>query len=230
MLKTKTMVIPKEEMDKQARFTQEISQMNVQKTAETGKKPLAFVRTFGCQMNEHDSEKIKGMLSCMGYEITDGPEKADVVIFNTCCVRENAEEKVFGHLGALKALKKGNPEMIIAVCGCMTEQPHIVEEIKKSYKHVNLCFGTRNLHRFPEFIYRAKTGTTNFYEISGPESQVAEGVPALRDSKIKAWVTIMYGCDNYCTYCIVPYVRGHERSRRAEDIVAEIKCLAQNGV
>lgn len=218
-----TTVIPKEEMEKQAIFSENIKAMNGD-----GKK--AFVRTFGCQMNEHDSEKLKGMCAAMGYDLVDSADGADLVIFNTCCVRENAEEKVFGHLGALKGLKRNNPDMVIAVCGCMTEQPHIVEEIRKRYRHVDLVFGTHNLHRLPEIIYRARTSKTNVYETSRTDSEVAEGVPVLRDSKIQAWVTIMYGCDNYCSYCIVPYVRGHERSRRPEDIISEIKGLAESGV
>lgn len=230
MAKSITMVIPKEEMEKQFRFSEEINQVNMHKKAMSGIAPRAFVKTFGCQMNEHDSEKIKGMLVSMGYGIVDEAEGADIVVFNTCCVRENAEDKVFGHIGLLKWYKRRKPDMIIAICGCMTEEPHIVEKIRKKYKHVDLCFGTHNLHRLPELVYRVMNEHTNIYEVSRTENEVAEGVPVLRESKIKAWVTIMYGCDNYCTYCIVPYVRGHERSRRAEDIISEIKQLCEEGI
>ncbi|MBQ8827580.1 MAG: tRNA (N6-isopentenyl adenosine(37)-C2)-methylthiotransferase MiaB [Clostridia bacterium] len=217
-------------MEKQYNYIQNILLANKEKELETGKTPKARIRNFGCQMNEHDSEKIRGMICAMGYELTDENEDADLIIFNTCCVRENAEEKVFGHLGALKDLKRKYPDTVIAVCGCMTEQPTIVDIIKKKYKNVDLVFGTHNLHRFPELLYRCITGNTRVYETSRTDGEVAEGLPIERDSNIKAWVTVMYGCDNYCSYCIVPYVRGHERSRYAEDIINEIKELEKKGV
>lgn len=225
-----TQRIPQEEIEKQYHFMQNIASINMQKESETGKKSYAQIRNFGCQMNEHDAEKIHGMLLAMGYETTDKSDNADVVIFNTCCVRENAEEKVFGHLGALKALKRNNPNMIIAVCGCMTEQPTIVDEIKKKYKNVDLVFGTHNLHRMPELLHKCITESRRIYETSRTDKEVAEGLPIERASNIKAWVTIMYGCDNYCSYCIVPYVRGHERSRMPEDILEEIKKLSDSGI
>ncbi len=231
MAKKITTIIPKEEIEKQYHFMQSVQSENERIAASKGKRNAkAFVRTFGCQMNEHDSEKISGMLTSMGYEITDCQEACDIIVFNTCCVRENAEEKVFGHLGALKGLKRANPDLIIVVCGCMTEQPHIVDEIRKKYKNVDLVFGTHNLHRFPELIYNVMTSRVRTYETSRTDSEVAEGMPVKRDSNIKAWVTIMYGCDNYCSYCIVPYVRGHERSRRPEDILKEIKELQSQGI
>lgn len=226
-----TTVIPKEEMDRQFRYMQCIREENRRRAAETGQAmPKAFIRTFGCQMNEHDSEKLAGMLTEMGYTLSDSVEGCGVILFNTCCVRENAEEKVFGHLGALKGLKREHPELITAVCGCMTEQPHIVEEIRKKYKNVDLVFGTHSLHRFPELLYDVLTRRDPLYEISRTDSEVAEGVPVLRGSRLQAWVTIMYGCDNYCSYCIVPYVRGHERSRRPESILEEIRSLSLSGV
>lgn len=231
MSKTKTTIIPKEEIEKQYHYMQSVLSENQRRQAANGgSSPKAFVRTFGCQMNEHDSEKISGMLAEMGYELTDSNDGCDIIIFNTCCVRENAEEKVFGHLGALKALKRENPDLIIAVCGCMTEQPRIADEIKRKYKNVDLVFGTHNLHRLPELIHKVLTSHTNIYETSRTDSEVAEGMPIKRASNIQAWVTIMYGCDNYCSYCIVPYVRGHERSRRPEDILDEIKALEKNGI
>ena len=227
----KTTLIPPEEMEKQRSFAKEVAVINRSCAGLRGREQLkAFVRTFGCQMNEHDSEKISGMLAEMGYGFGSSFEDADIIIINTCCVRENAEEKVFGHLGALKALKRNNPGLIICVCGCMTEQPHIVEEIRRKYKNVDLVFGTHNLHRLPELVYNVLKTRENIYEVSRLDKEVAEGVPVLRESNIKAWVTIMYGCDNYCTYCIVPYVRGHERSRRPEDIIKEISLLETAGI
>lgn len=232
MSKKVTTIIPKHEIEKQYSFMQSVRSENERLSAMQGKKDAkarAFVRTFGCQMNEHDSEKISGMLVSMGYELVDSQENCDIIVFNTCCVRENAEEKVFGHLGALKALKRENPNLIIVVCGCMTEQPHIVDEIRKKYKNVDLVFGTHNLHRFPELVYEIMTSRMHIYETSRTDTEVAEGMPVERENNVKAWVTVMYGCDNYCSYCIVPYVRGHERSRRPEDILDEIKTLVKSG-
>ncbi len=158
------------------------------------------------------------------------PSRGDLVIFNTCCVRENAEEKVYGHIGALKGIKREKPDMVTAVCGCMTEQPHVLAEIQKKYRNVDLVFGTRNQHRFPEFLYHCIFDGKRVYELSATEGEVAEGVPILRDSPVKAWVTIMYGCNNFCSYCIVPYVRGRERSRQPADILQEVRKLSEAGV
>ncbi len=227
---TTTQRVSQEEIEKQFHHIQNISIKNREKEIETGKKMMAQIRNFGCQMNEHDSEKLRGMICAMGYEMTDKSDNADLIVFNTCCVRENAEEKVFGHLGALKDLKRRRPETVIAVCGCMTEQPTIVDAIRKKYKNVDLVFGTHNLHRFPELLSNCLDSGTRIYEVSRTDKEVAEGLPVERDSDIKAWVTVMYGCDNYCSYCIVPYVRGHERSRYPEDIVAEIKELEKKGI
>ena len=229
MQKSKTTVISAAENERQARFMDTAAAQSAAFSAENGRPPRAFVRTFGCQMNEHDSEKIAGMLSCMGYSFCDSFEDADLVVLNTCCVRENAEEKVFGHLGALKALKRARPGLITVVCGCMTEQPHVVDDIKSKYRNVDLVFGTHNLHRFPELLAGVLSEGKRVYEISRTGNEVAEGVPLLREGRIHAWVTIMYGCDNYCTYCIVPYVRGRERSRRPDDIIAEIRQLDDEG-
>ncbi|MBO7503932.1 MAG: tRNA (N6-isopentenyl adenosine(37)-C2)-methylthiotransferase MiaB [Clostridia bacterium] len=224
-----TREVSREEMEKQAYFSRCIAEKNATFCAEKGRKPLAFVRTFGCQMNEHDSEKIAGMLEMMGFAQGTGFEGADLIVINTCCVRENAEEKVFGHLGALKGLKRANPDLIIAVCGCMTEQPHIVEEIRKTYRHVDLVFGTHSLHVMPELLWRVIDGKTRVFEVSKTDTEVAENVPVKRVGNVHAWVTIMYGCDNFCTYCIVPYVRGRERSRQPAAIVEEIKGLVEAG-
>ncbi len=229
MKKITTTVVSPEEMEKQEQYSLKVRTANASFASEHGRTPLAFVRTFGCQMNEHDSEKIAGMLEHMGYGFCGCFEDADLIVLNTCCVRENAEEKVFGHLGYLKGLKREKPWLTVAVCGCMTEQPHIVEEIGKKYRNVDLVFGTRNLHTLPELLFKTLDEKKRVYEPSHFGNEVAEGVPIRREGSIQAWVTIMYGCDNYCTYCIVPYVRGHERSRRPSDILAEIKKLCDEG-
>jgi tRNA-2-methylthio-N6-dimethylallyladenosine synthase len=187
------------------------------------------ITTFGCQMNENDSEKLAGMLVEMGYEETDKIEDSDIIIYNTCCVRENAELKVYGHLGALKRLKEEKPDLIIAVCGCMMQQKEVVEHIREKYRHVGLVFGTHNLYRFPEMLYNAMLTEENILEIEDISGAIAEGIPISRKDGVKAWVTIMYGCDNFCSYCIVPYVRGRERSRRPDDIKNEVIELAKNG-
>ena len=230
MSKRENVEISEEEIDKQKEIIQRIKHINDIEYQHLGKRKLSMISTFGCQMNKHDSEKISGMLREMGYEASDKQEECDLVIFNTCCVRENAELKVFGHLGAMKIHKINNPQLITAVCGCMVEQPKIVEAIKKKFKNVDLVFGTRNLHRFPELLYRAINEKPNIYEISKNDGEVAEGLPIERESNIKAWVTIMYGCDNFCSYCIVPYVRGRERSRKSDEIVKEIIGLVDQGI
>ena len=180
-------------------------------------------------MNEEDSEKLAGMLRTMGYEETLFRDKADVIIFNTCAVRENAELKVYGNLGALKAMKRNNPDLILAVCGCMMQQKGMPEEILRKYKHVDIVFGTHNAHKFPEYLERAKNENTQICEIYEKETEIVEGIPIVRDSLVKAFVTITYGCNNFCTFCVVPYVRGRERSRKPEDILGEIKELVKRG-
>ncbi|MFH5835321.1 tRNA (N6-isopentenyl adenosine(37)-C2)-methylthiotransferase MiaB [Proteiniclasticum sp. C24MP] len=192
-------------------------------------KKKYLIETWGCQMNEEDSEKLAGMLKSLGYEETLFRDKADVIIFNTCAVRENAELKVYGNLGALKAIKKNNPDMILAVCGCMMQQKGMPEEILKKYKHVDIVFGTHNAHKFPEYLERAKSENAQICEIYEKETEIVEGIPIVRDSAVKAFVTIMYGCNNFCTFCVVPYVRGRERSRKPEDILNEIRQLVSKG-
>ena len=188
-----------------------------------------LIETWGCQMNEEDSEKLAGMLRSMGYESTMFRNKADVIIFNTCAVRENAELKVYGNIGALKALKRENPDMILAVCGCMMQQKGMPEEILRKYKHVDIVFGTHNAHKFPEYLERARTENAQICEIYEKETEIVEGIPIVRDSSVKAFVTITYGCDNFCTFCVVPYVRGRERSRKPEDILSEVRDLVSKG-
>ncbi len=191
--------------------------------------PLADVVTFGCAQNENDSEKIRGLLYEVGYSMTDSLENADIVIYNTCAIRENAELKIFGNIGKLKALKKANPNMIVAVCGCMVMQEHIVEKIKKSYPFVDIVFGTNAIEILPQLIYNCYT--ENKKQILSPEErrEFDDNVPILRQSKSKASISIMYGCDNFCSYCIVPYVRGRERSRQPEDILREFTELIDRG-
>ena len=192
-------------------------------------KPLALVDTYGCQQNEADSEKLRGYLEAMGFAFTQDENEADLVIFNTCAVREHAEQRVLGNVGALNHTKAKNPDQIIAVCGCMAQQAHMAEKLKKSYRIVDLVFGPHELWRFPELLETVVRDHKRVFEITPKDGAVAEGIPLRRDGSVKAWLSIMYGCNNFCTYCIVPYVRGRERSRKPEDIVAEAKQLVAAG-
>jgi len=194
-----------------------------------GKRPLAMVDTYGCQQNEADSEKIRGYLAEMGYGFTQDEFQADVIVINTCAVREHAEMRVFGNVGALTHSKKAKPEQIICVCGCMVQQEHIAEKIKKSYPVVDLVFGPHELWHFPELIKRVMDRHRRVFATAKDDGAVIEGIPVVRDRGVKAWLSIMYGCNNFCTYCIVPYVRGRERSREPEDIIAEAKRLVEEG-
>ena len=190
--------------------------------------PMLYVHSFGCQQNVNDGEKIKGVLTDIGFGLAARPEDADLIVFNTCAVREHAEQRVFGNVGALKKLKEQNPRLMIGVCGCMAQQEKNVEKIKKSYPQVNLLFGTHALWRFPSLLYRVLTEKKRVFDIGG-EDDIAEGLPVLRAKGAKAWLSIMYGCNNFCTYCIVPYVRGRERSRRPEEIEKELRELVAAG-
>ncbi len=188
-----------------------------------------YIETWGCQMNEEDSEKLSGMLKRIGYELTDSRESASIIIFNTCCVRENAENKVFGNLGQLKNLKEKNPNLIIAICGCMMQQKGMADKILNMFPFVDIIFGTHNAYKFPEYLNRVIQEGVQVKEILNKEEGIVEGIPVDRKSDTKAYVTIMYGCNNFCTYCIVPYVRGRERSRKPEDIEKEVKDLVAQG-
>lgn len=192
-------------------------------------KPRAFTHTYGCQQNVSDGEKINGMLIDMGFEITDSPENADLILYNTCAVRENAENRVFGNVGALKALKAKNPDMVIAVCGCMVQQEHIAKRMKERFPFVDLIFGTHVLHKFPEMLYSVYEKRERTVCIPESDGVVAEGLPVRRESRFMASIPIMYGCNNFCTFCIVPKVRGRERSREPDDIIAEVKTLIGEG-
>lgn len=222
----KTAVVSKEELETQKSFTQKVSSLI---SARYIKKPKACVITYGCQQNVADSEKIKGMLELMGYDFTDNRLDAQLILFNTCAVREHAEDRVFGNVGALKSYKRSNPDTVIALCGCMIQQKHIADKIKQSYPFVDLVFGTHVIHCLPELLYKTLTGKKRVFEIPDIDGAIAEGVPVKRDSDAKAWLPIMYGCNNFCTYCIVPYVRGRERSRECKDIVNEFKELVAQG-
>lgn len=194
-----------------------------------GKKPLAYIRTYGCQQNVADSETIKGMLAQMGYDFTDAPDNADFILFNTCAVREHAEDRVFGNVGAIKAIKKKHPTALIALCGCMMEQEHIAQRIYKSFPFVGLVFGTHCLHKFPELLYKSLLNGKRMFIRGNDDNLVHEGMPKRRDGQFKGWLPIMYGCDNFCSYCIVPYVRGRERSRKSEYILREARELIESG-
>ena len=199
------------------------------KNSINGQALFAMVETFGCQQNVNDSQRIEGMLLQMGFSLTDEREMADVIIFNTCAIRENAHAKVFGNLGALKHLKEKKPSLIIGVCGCMAQQEHIAKRIKSKYRHVDLVFGTHALWKFPSLLSDVMEQRERIIDISG-EGNIAEGLPVNYDGGAKAFVSVMYGCNNFCSYCIVPYVRGRERSRHREDIIDEITALAKTGV
>lgn len=218
------------EVERQNEFIKKIRLINDKQYKDNGKQKYYYNLVMGCQMNAHDSEKLSGMLSDMGYIETDDETKADFIIYNTCCVRENAELKVYGKLGALKNYKKHNPDVLIAVCGCMMQQQAVIDTIKKSYRHVDIIFGTFNLYKLPELIDARLESGSMIVDVWEEGKEIVEDLPSIRKYKYKASVNIMYGCNNFCSYCIVPYVRGRERSREPEDIISEIKKLVADGV
>lgn len=195
---------------------------------EIGKDRYYLIQTYGCQMNEHDTETIKGMLEQMGYRSTEDRKQADIILLNTCAVRENAEDKVFGELGHLKHLKLEKPSLLLGVCGCMSQEEAVVNRILQKHPFVDLIFGTHNIHRLPHLIKEAMFSKEMVIEVWSKEGDIIENMPKKREG-IKAWVNIMYGCDKFCTYCIVPYTRGKERSRRPQDVIAEVRELARQG-
>lgn len=207
-------------------FNMDIEKVNA---LNNGKELKYYIHTFGCQMNVHDSEKLAGMLLRMGYQWTAHEEDADLILYNTCCVREHAELKVYGNIGALKELKSKKPHLMIGICGCMMQQKEVSDFIQKRFPYVDIIFGTHNLHLFPTFLYHAIVSGQNIIKIQEDEGDVIEGLPIERAEGVSAWVTIMYGCENYCTYCIVPYVRGRERSRHPDVILKEIEGLVDAG-
>lgn len=219
--------LAQDSLSQQAGYMAQVKEIMKARTG--GKTPLAYVRTYGCQQNVADGEKIKGLLAEMGFSFTDGPEDADFILFNTCAVREHAEDRVFGNVGALKNIKRRRPSVIIAVCGCMTEQEHVAERLKKSYPFVNIVFGTHVIHRLPEMLCTNLTQSQRVFLRGCEGEEVLEGIPIRRDGKSRAWVTVMYGCDNFCSYCIVPYVRGREKSREPQHILEEFRELVAAG-
>ncbi|MBQ2754004.1 MAG: tRNA (N6-isopentenyl adenosine(37)-C2)-methylthiotransferase MiaB [Clostridia bacterium] len=213
--------ITEQEVQKQNAVCEYISSLNY------GKQKFALVITLGCVQNENDSEIIRGLLTKMGYTMCTDAKQADVVIYNTCAVRENAELKVFGYLGALKSIKAKKPDMLVGICGCMIQQKHIVEKIKKTYPYVDMVFGTHSLYKFPEIMQKALS--EKVIDVEDVDGYVVENMPHLRTSLVASTVSVMYGCNNFCSYCIVPYVRGRERSRKHEEIIKEVEQLAKNG-
>jgi tRNA-2-methylthio-N6-dimethylallyladenosine synthase len=217
--------IPIEEIERQKQIMDRIRGAH----ARSGCSPTACVDTYGCQQNEADSEKLRGMLRAMGYELIGDEAPADVIVLNTCAVREHAELRVYGNVGALVHTKRRKPEQIIALCGCMMQQKHVADKIKKSYRHVDLVFGPQALWRFPELLESVLTERRRVFSVEELPGAIDEGLPVSRDGKVKAWLSVMYGCNNFCSYCIVPYVRGRERSRRPEVILSEAAELIGRG-
>lgn len=213
------------DMDRQRDFCQKLHE----RFAARPSAPLAFVDTYGCQQNEADSERLRGYLSEMGYQFTQSEAEADLIVINTCAIREHAEMRVLGNVGALVHTKRAKPGQLICVCGCMAQEPHMAQKIKDSYRQVDLVFGPHALWRFPELLYRLVTRRGRIFDIADEPGSIAEGIPLVRQEGVKAWVSIMYGCNNFCTYCIVPYVRGRERSRRPEEIEKELRELVAAG-
>ena len=219
------MVITPEELSVQTEYCKAVAAY----WAAQGRVPLAFVDTYGCQQNEADSERIRGMLVQCGYRMSDTEEGADCIVINTCAIREHAQTRVFGNVGALVHTKRRHPAQKIFLCGCMVGQQQVVERIKKSYPYVDGVFNPHHLWQFPEYLYRVLTGKKRVFAVEDSAGNICEGLPVVRGNDLKAWVSIMYGCNNFCSYCIVPYVRGRERSRLPEDILDEVKGLIAAG-
>ena len=215
--------IPEEELLSQRQFAEEFKQL-------PERPQTYFIVTYGCQMNAHDSEKLAGMLDGMGMAPAARKEEADFVLHNTCCIRDNAERKALGNVTWLKEVKKERPHMLIGVCGCMVQEPGMAEKLLRQYPFVDVAFGTGNIHQLPELLYRAAETRRRVVAVPEEQSTIAEDLPIRRESLFQSYVTIMYGCNNFCSYCIVPYVRGRERSRTADDIVREVEALKKQGV
>ena len=224
-MKRQEVLIPTGEVQRQMEICRQLAQHN----AKAGGQPLALVDTYGCQQNEADSEQIRGMLREMGYAFTEDTSVADVIVINTCAIREHAELRVLGNVGALTHTKRRKPNQVICLCGCSMQEPHMAEKIRKSFRHVDLVFGPHALWRFPELLQLVLLKKERVFATEQSDGRIAEGLPVVRRGKIKAWVSIMYGCNNFCTYCIVPYVRGRERSREPEQILEEVHSLVAEG-
>ncbi|MDF2820062.1 MAG: tRNA-i(6)A37 thiotransferase enzyme MiaB [Clostridiales bacterium] len=228
--RAQTTVLNATEAQIQSRIIEELKAEFDKEFAQTGKQKKMCITTFGCQMNAHDSEKLEGILEQIGYEKTDDENEADFVLYNTCTVRENANLKVYGRLGHLNKLKQNKPSLVIALCGCMMQEDTVIAKIKKSYRFVDIIFGTHNIYKLAELIKTRRESGRMVIDIWKEQKEIVEDLPSDRKYKFKACVNIMYGCNNFCSYCIVPYVRGRERSRKPEDIINEIKRLVEDGV
>ena len=224
-MERKNVVLSDADMARQREFTEKIKDLHIQR----GKAVHALVDTFGCQQNVADSQHIMGMLEAMGCDFVTDPAEADIIVLNTCAIRDHAEKRVYGNLGALTHTKKANPEQIICLCGCMAQRPEVAEKVRQSYRHVDLVFGPQALWKFPELLYQVYTRRGRVFSVENEHGSIAEGMPVVREGRTRAWVSIMYGCNNFCSYCIVPYVRGRERSRDPEQIIAEVRQLAAEG-
>ena len=224
-MERKNVEIPAQDLARQRDFEERIREMFSARQVH----PVACVDTFGCQQNVADGERLMGMLEACGFTFTQEPGQADLVILNTCAVREHAEQRVFGNLGMLTHTKKNNPDQVIVLCGCMAQEPRVSQRVKESYRHVDLVFGPQALWRFPELLYRVYEQRRRVFSVEEEDGSIAEGIPVVREWGVKAWVSVMYGCNNFCSYCIVPYVRGRERSRRPEAVVAEVRELVESG-
>ena len=224
-MERKNVEIPAQDLARQRDFEERIREMFSARQVH----PVACVDTFGCQQNVADGERLMGMLEACGFTFTQEPGQADLVILNTCAVREHAEQRVFGNLGMLTHTKKDNPDQVIVLCGCMAQEPRVSQRVKESYRHVDLVFGPQALWRFPELLYRVYEQRRRVFSVEEEDGSIAEGIPVVRERGVKAWVSVMYGCNNFCSYCIVPYVRGRERSRRPEAVVAEVRELVASG-
>ena len=224
-MERENVLIPQADLDRQREFEEKIRGLFAAREAH----PAACVDTFGCQQNVADGQKLMGMLEASGFTLTQDPKEADLVLLNTCAIREHAEDRVFGNLGALTHTKKENPEQVICLCGCMAQEPRVSERIKKSYPHVDLVFGPQALWKFPELLWQVYETKKRVFSVQDEHGTIAEGIPVVREKGVKAWVSIMYGCNNFCSYCIVPYVRGREKSRKPGDILAEFRGLVEAG-
>ena len=224
-MERKNIVLSDADMERQREFTEKIKELHIQR----GKTVRALVDTFGCQQNVADSQHIMGMLEAMGCEFVTEPAEADIIVLNTCAIRDHAEKRVYGNLGALTHTKKANPEQIICLCGCMAQRPEVAEKVRQSYRHVDLVFGPQALWKFPELLWQVYTRRGRVFSVADEHGSIAEGMPVVREGRTRAWVSIMYGCNNFCSYCIVPYVRGRERSRDPEQIIREVRELAAEG-
>lgn len=224
-MERENVLIPQADLDRQREFEEKIRGLFAAREAH----PAACVDTFGCQQNVADGQKLMGMLEASGFTLTQDPKEADLVLLNTCAIREHAEDRVFGNLGALTHTKKENPEQVICLCGCMAQEPRVSERIKKSYPHVDLVFGPQALWKFPELLWQVYETKKRVFSVQDEHGTIAEGIPVVREKGVKAWVSIMYGCNNFCSYCIVPYVRGRERSRDPQAVLAEVRQLVEAG-